>query len=57
MAHPGTGLRSPQWDLRYTGPAPTVGQHTAAVLHRRLGLTDAELHALAGEGVIGAFPG
>ncbi len=34
-------------------PAPLLGQHTAAVLGRTLGLSPAELEALAAQGVIG----
>ena len=35
VAHPGTGLRAAQFDTRYRGPAPTVGQHTGEVLRDR----------------------
>jgi hypothetical protein len=30
--HPTIGMRSPQLDLAYRGPAPTLGQHTAEVI-------------------------
>ena len=48
VGHPGTGLRSPQFDVSYRAPAPTVGQHTFAVLREKLGLDDDELAALGG---------
>jgi crotonobetainyl-CoA:carnitine CoA-transferase CaiB-like acyl-CoA transferase len=50
---PGTGMRSPQLDLAYRAPAPTVGQHTVEVLTELLGLDDDELDALAARGAIG----
>jgi crotonobetainyl-CoA:carnitine CoA-transferase CaiB-like acyl-CoA transferase len=50
---PGIGLRSAQIDFRYRAAAPTVGQHTVAVLQERLGCDDAELAALAADGAIG----
>jgi crotonobetainyl-CoA:carnitine CoA-transferase CaiB-like acyl-CoA transferase len=53
VGHPGTGLRSPQFETRYRGPAPTVGQHTAEVLRDQLGATEAELATLAEQGVTG----
>src|SRR5262245_3113500 len=34
-------------------PAPLLGQHTDEVLHKYLGMTDAEISALRQEGVIG----
>jgi crotonobetainyl-CoA:carnitine CoA-transferase CaiB-like acyl-CoA transferase len=37
VPYPGTGMRSPQFDLTYRAPAPTVGQHTHEVLHELLG--------------------
>ena len=37
VGYPGTGMRSPQIDLSYRGPAPMVGQHTDEVLHSLLG--------------------
>ena len=36
---PGIGLRSPQIDLTYRAPAPTLGQHTVAVLRERWAAT------------------
>jgi crotonobetainyl-CoA:carnitine CoA-transferase CaiB-like acyl-CoA transferase len=53
VAYPGTGLRSPDFDLRPVRPAPCVGEHTAAVLGELLGLGPAELAALAEAGAIG----
>jgi crotonobetainyl-CoA:carnitine CoA-transferase CaiB-like acyl-CoA transferase/MFS family permease len=53
VGHPGTGLRSPQLDLAYRAPAPTVGQHTVEVLTELLGLGPDELDALAELGAIG----
>jgi crotonobetainyl-CoA:carnitine CoA-transferase CaiB-like acyl-CoA transferase len=53
VALPGIGLRSADIDFRYAGPAPTLGQDTAAVLSEKLGYDDAGLAALAGEGAIG----
>jgi crotonobetainyl-CoA:carnitine CoA-transferase CaiB-like acyl-CoA transferase len=53
VPHPGIGLRSPQFDLRYRAPAPTVGQHTGEVLQGMLGIGDDELGSLAADGVIG----
>lgn len=37
-------------------PSPILGQHTAAVLTAELGLSEADLHALAEEGAIGLAP-
>lgn len=37
----------------YDRPAPTLGQHTAAVLGELLALNEGELHALAEAGVVG----
>jgi crotonobetainyl-CoA:carnitine CoA-transferase CaiB-like acyl-CoA transferase len=53
VALPGIGLRSDDIDFGYEGPAPTLGQHTAAVLREKLGCDDAELAALAADGAIG----
>ena len=39
----------------WTGPAPTLGQHTDEVL-RELGVTDEELARLRDEHVIGDIP-
>ena len=50
---PGIGLHSPQIDFAYLAPAPTLGQHTVAVLQERLGCLDTELAALAADGAIG----
>ena len=51
---PGIGLRSPDIDFAYRAAAPTLGQHTVAVLRERLGCDDAELAALVADGAIGA---
>jgi crotonobetainyl-CoA:carnitine CoA-transferase CaiB-like acyl-CoA transferase len=40
VPYPGTGMRSPQFDLTYRAPAPTVGQHTHEVLRELLGEWD-----------------
>ena len=53
VPHPGTGLRAAQFDTRYRGPAPTVGQHTGEVLRDDLHLTGDDLTALAERGAIG----
>jgi crotonobetainyl-CoA:carnitine CoA-transferase CaiB-like acyl-CoA transferase len=50
---PGIGLRSAQIDFAYQAAAPTLGQHTVAVLRERLSCDDAELAALAADGAIG----
>jgi crotonobetainyl-CoA:carnitine CoA-transferase CaiB-like acyl-CoA transferase len=53
VPHPGIGMRSPQFDMRYRAPAPTVGQHTAEVLRERLGVAEGEFDRLAADGVVG----
>ena len=53
VGHPGTGLRAAEFDMRYRGPAPTVGQHTGEVLRDDLHLDDDELTALVERGAIG----
>jgi crotonobetainyl-CoA:carnitine CoA-transferase CaiB-like acyl-CoA transferase len=40
----------------WSGPAPTLGEHTRAVLHQELGLDDDELARLEAEHVIGTVP-
>ena len=40
----------------WTGPAPTLGQHTDEVLREELGVTDDELARLRDEHVIGDVP-
>jgi crotonobetainyl-CoA:carnitine CoA-transferase CaiB-like acyl-CoA transferase len=50
VGYPGTGVRADTFDNSYCAPAPTVGQHTDAVLHE-LGLTDDEIAALAANGI------
>jgi crotonobetainyl-CoA:carnitine CoA-transferase CaiB-like acyl-CoA transferase len=40
----------------WTGPAPTLGQHTAEVLRDELGIGDDELARLEAEHVIGTIP-
>jgi crotonobetainyl-CoA:carnitine CoA-transferase CaiB-like acyl-CoA transferase len=52
VGYPGTGVRADTFDNSYRAPAPTVGQHTREVLVEKLGLSDAELDALSGSGVI-----
>ena len=51
VGYPGTGVRADTFDNSYRAPAPTVGQHTAEVLHE-LGLEDDEITALHDSGVI-----
>jgi crotonobetainyl-CoA:carnitine CoA-transferase CaiB-like acyl-CoA transferase len=54
----------PTWPMRFsagpttwwTGPAPTLGQHTEAVLRDELGCSDEELERLRAEHVIGTAP-
>jgi formyl-CoA transferase len=38
--------------ISYDRPPPLLGEHTAAVLRERLGLTDTAIAALAARGVI-----
>jgi crotonobetainyl-CoA:carnitine CoA-transferase CaiB-like acyl-CoA transferase len=51
VGYPGTGVRADTFDNSYRAPAPTVGQHTDAVLHE-LGLTDDAITTLRATGVI-----
>jgi crotonobetainyl-CoA:carnitine CoA-transferase CaiB-like acyl-CoA transferase len=51
VGYPGTGVRADTFDNSYRAPAPTVGQHTAEVLHE-LGLTDDEIDTLHRSGVV-----
>ena len=64
VAHPVTGSHElpglpirfsdlPRW---YRAPAPTLGQHTAAVLREVLGLDDAAIETLRAERIIGERP-
>jgi crotonobetainyl-CoA:carnitine CoA-transferase CaiB-like acyl-CoA transferase len=54
----------PTWPLRmsggpkrwWTGPAPTLGEHTESILRDELGVTDDELARLREEHVIGTAP-
>ena len=64
VAHPVTGVHElPGLPMRisgiarwYRGPAPTLGEHTAAVLAEVLGLDEAELARLRAEQIIGDRP-
>jgi len=65
LEHPHVGLHQyPTWPLRmsagparyWTGPAPTLGQHTEQVLRDELGVTDEELERLREQHVIGEAP-
>jgi crotonobetainyl-CoA:carnitine CoA-transferase CaiB-like acyl-CoA transferase len=64
LAHPVTGTHEvPGLPMRFSGvsswyrsPAPTLGQHTAELLHELLGLGDDEIAALRVAGVIGERP-
>ena len=38
---------------RKNGPAPALGEHTESVLHKILGLSEAELAALQSDGALG----
>jgi crotonobetainyl-CoA:carnitine CoA-transferase CaiB-like acyl-CoA transferase len=51
VGYPGTGVRADTFDNSYRAPAPTVGQHTAEILHE-LGLTDDEIANLHRSGVV-----
>jgi crotonobetainyl-CoA:carnitine CoA-transferase CaiB-like acyl-CoA transferase len=64
LTHPVTGTHAvPGLPLRMSGvarwydrPAPTLGEHTAALLRERLGLGDAEIAALVRDGIVGERP-
>jgi crotonobetainyl-CoA:carnitine CoA-transferase CaiB-like acyl-CoA transferase len=65
LDHPHVGRQEyPTWPLRmsagpkryWSGPAPTLGQHTEAVLREELGVTDTELARLREQHVIGEKP-
>jgi crotonobetainyl-CoA:carnitine CoA-transferase CaiB-like acyl-CoA transferase len=64
VAHPVTGEHElPGLPMRiagmtrwYRAPAPTLGEHTAAVLHEVLGVDDAELARLRADGIVGDRP-
>ena len=65
IEHELVGLQHyPSWPVRmsagpsryWSGPAPTLGQHTEGVLREELGLTDAEIARLREEHVIGTTP-
>jgi crotonobetainyl-CoA:carnitine CoA-transferase CaiB-like acyl-CoA transferase len=65
VTHPLVGEHFyPSWPVRmsggpqhyWTGPAPTLGQHTAEVLRAELGVDDDELARLEAEHVIGTIP-
>jgi crotonobetainyl-CoA:carnitine CoA-transferase CaiB-like acyl-CoA transferase len=65
VEHPEVGTHEyPTWPLRmsggpdtwWTGPAPTLGEHTEDVLRDALGCSDEELERLRGEHVIGTAP-
>jgi crotonobetainyl-CoA:carnitine CoA-transferase CaiB-like acyl-CoA transferase len=48
----GNPLQFSATPVAYTQPPPLLGEHTASVLHERLGLSDAALAELAAAGVI-----
>jgi crotonobetainyl-CoA:carnitine CoA-transferase CaiB-like acyl-CoA transferase len=65
LDHPVVGPHEyPTWPVRmsagparfWSGPAPTLGQHTEDVLRGELGVSDAELERLRNEHVIGTTP-
>jgi crotonobetainyl-CoA:carnitine CoA-transferase CaiB-like acyl-CoA transferase len=66
IEHPAVGVQEyPGFPVRFAsraggdwwpGPAPRLGEHTAEVLRRELGLSDADLEGLAAEQVIGTRP-
>jgi crotonobetainyl-CoA:carnitine CoA-transferase CaiB-like acyl-CoA transferase len=65
LDHPHVGRQEyPTWPLRmsagparyWSGPAPTLGQHTEEVLREELGVSDEELVQLREQHVIGEFP-
>jgi crotonobetainyl-CoA:carnitine CoA-transferase CaiB-like acyl-CoA transferase len=51
VGYPGTGMRASGFDIAYRAPAPTVGQHTDAVLREVLGLTEDVIADLAARGI------
>jgi crotonobetainyl-CoA:carnitine CoA-transferase CaiB-like acyl-CoA transferase len=61
LEHPRTGRRRyPGWPAQFSflsqhhrRGAPTLGQHNREILTEDLGLTDAEVDALAHDGIIG----
>jgi crotonobetainyl-CoA:carnitine CoA-transferase CaiB-like acyl-CoA transferase len=64
VSHPVTGAHElPGLPMCFSGmtrwyrtPAPTLGEHTAVVLHEVLGLDDADLARLRAEGIVGDRP-
>jgi crotonobetainyl-CoA:carnitine CoA-transferase CaiB-like acyl-CoA transferase len=65
VEHPVVGVHDyPTWPMRFSAgperywhaPAPTLGEHTDAVLREELGITDDELARLRDEHVIGTSP-
>ena len=65
VTHPLVGEQEyPTWPVRmsagpdryWTGPAPMLGEHTAAVLREELAIDDATLARLLAENVIGTTP-
>ena len=65
VEHPHVGRQEyPTWPMRmsagparyWTGPAPTLGQYTEAVLREELDVSDTELARLRDEHVIGETP-
>ena len=53
---PGLPMRFSDLPRWYRAPAPTLGQHTAAVLREALDLDDAEIETLRAERIIGERP-
>ena len=53
---PTSGLRLGRQTLGIRSPAPTLGEHTEAVLGRLLGLDQPAIEELTAEGVIGTVP-
>ena len=53
---PGLPMRFSGLERWYPRPAPTLGQHTAEILHELLGVSDETIAELEAEGIIGVRP-
>ena len=56
LPHPAAPYRVGSEPFDIDRPAPTLGQHNRELLSELLGLSDAEMHALEREGIIGNKP-
>ena len=59
IQHPTTGaIKMPAWPVRFDGapprvkPSPLLGEHTAEVLSRWLGMSSQEVETLRRDGVV-----